>query len=237
MGQAMLDGERDLVSWMRQMEGQEAVFNGSRMGLTIGLLNFIGPVAASTSESCRRYQSLLREGRKEGRWSARTGRGRGVLTVVIHKLIQRELLDLLLLGSWTTNTSARAMSDLKKMMTIPMIAVLNRCWLRATMIEARSQGGRSREQKSCCCWLLLLELLGFGVGFAGAIVCFAVRASPLQAAFQMMRLQRKARSECQKDAGSSWAVRGEEVVTGPVLWVDGEGLSWWSCLDSLSLER
>lgn len=119
-----------------------------------------------------------------------------------------------------------------------MIAVLNRCWLRATMIEARSQGGRSREQKSCCCCCLLpLELLGFGVGFAGAIVCFAVRASSLQAAFQMMRLQRKARSECQRDAGSSWAVRGEEVVTGPVLWVDGEGLSWWSCLDSLSLER
>lgn len=98
--------------------------------------------------------------------------------------------------------------------------------------------GEAASKKSCCCCcLLLLELLGFGVGFAGAIVCFAVRASPLQAAFQMMRLQRNARSEYQRDAGSSWAVRSEEVVTGPVLWVDGEGLSWWSRLDSLSLER
>lgn len=60
---------------MRQMEGQEAVFNGSRMELTIGLLNFIGPVAASTSESCRRYQPLLREERKEGRCFVREGRG------------------------------------------------------------------------------------------------------------------------------------------------------------------
>lgn len=68
-----------------------------------------------------------------------------------------------------------------------MIAVLDRCWLRATTIEARSQGG-----KSCCrcCWLLL-ELLGLGVGFAGAIACFAGCASPLQAAFQMMRAARE----------------------------------------------
>lgn len=62
-----------------------------------------------------------------------------------------------------------------EMVTVPMIAVLDRCWLRATMIEARSQRGGSRERKSCC-WWWLLELLGFGVGFAGAIVCFAVRA-------------------------------------------------------------
>lgn len=87
------------------------------------------------------------------------------------------------------------------MVTVPMIAVLDRSWLRATMIEARSQMGESGEQKSCW-WWWVLELLGFGVGFAGAIVCFAVRASPLQAAFQM-RLQGKARNECQRDGGTS----------------------------------
>lgn len=52
------------------------------------------------------------------------------------------------------------------------------------------------------------------MGFAGAIVCFVARASPLQAAFQMMRLQRKARSGCQRDAGRSWAVGREEVGDG-----------------------
>lgn len=75
------------------------------------------------------------------------------------------------------------------MILVPMIAVLDRCWLRATMIEARSQRGKSGEQKKLL--LLLLELLGFGVGFAGAIVCFVARASPLQAAFQIMRLREK----------------------------------------------
>lgn len=81
-----------------------------------------------------------------------------------------------------------------------MIAVLSRCWLRATMIEARSQRGKAASKEKKKLLLLLRELLGFGVGFAGAIVCFAVRASPLRAAFQM-RLQGKARNECQRDTG------------------------------------
>lgn len=42
------------LSRMRQMEGQEAVFNSNKMGLTIGLLNFIGPVAA-TSKRCQSF--------------------------------------------------------------------------------------------------------------------------------------------------------------------------------------
>lgn len=93
-----------------------------------------------------------------------------------------------------------------------MIAVLEWRWLRATMIEARSQGGKAASEKSCCGWCW--SCWGFGVGFAGAIVCFVARASPLQAAFQMMRLQRKARSGCQRDAGRSWAVGREEVGDG-----------------------
>lgn len=107
------------------------------------------------------------------------------------------------------------------MVVVPMIAVLDRCWLRATMIEARSRGEvageKSRAKKAAAA--------GFGVGFAGAMARFvwpgvAVRASRPQAAFQITP-QEKARSECQKDAGRSWTVRSEEVVTGPVVWVDG----------------
>ena len=113
------------------------------------------------------------------------------------------------------------------MILVPMITVLDRCWLRATMIEARSRGcwWKPQAKKLLLLLVLLLELLGFGMGFAGALLRFAVRASPLQAAFQM-RLQRKARSECQRGAGRSWAVRSEEVVTSPGVGVDGEGLSW-----------
>lgn len=82
------------------------------------------------------------------------------------------------------------------------------------------------------------ELLGFGVGFAGAIVCLAVRAS-LWSAGRVSRAgcKSKARNECQRDIGRSWAVGREVVVTGPAVWVDGEGLSWWSCLDSLPLKE
>lgn len=50
---------------MRQMKGQ-AVFNGSGMGLTIGLLNFVGPVAASASKCCQNFQSLLPKEPKGG---------------------------------------------------------------------------------------------------------------------------------------------------------------------------
>lgn len=57
------------------MKGQEAAFYGGRMGLTIGLLNFIGPVAASTSECCQVSQSLLRKGPRGGWCSAREGGG------------------------------------------------------------------------------------------------------------------------------------------------------------------
>lgn len=60
------------------------------------------------------------------------------------------------------------------MVLVPMIAVLDWCWLRATMIEARSQGGKAASEKKLL--RLVLELLGYGVGFAGAIVCFVARA-------------------------------------------------------------
>ena len=96
---------------MRRMKGQEAVFYGGRIGLTIGLLNFIGPVAASTSKCCQIFQSLLvRKGSRGGWYSAQEG----ILTVVVHELIQRELLDLLLLGSWTSKTLARVGSEWRK---------------------------------------------------------------------------------------------------------------------------
>lgn len=106
------------------------------------------------------------------------------------------------------------------MLLVPMIAVLGRCWLRATMVEARSRVGRAGEKSRA----KKAVAAGFGVGFAGAIVCFvwpgvAVRLSPLRAAFQIT-LRGKARGECQKDVGRSWAVQSEEVVTDPVVWVD-----------------
>lgn len=86
--------------------------------------------------------------------------------------------------------------------------------------------------------LLLRELLGFGVGFAGAIVCFAVRASS-SASSVSNEAARESQERMPKGYWQrSWAVGREVVVTGPAVWVDGgEGLSWWSCLDSLPLER
>lgn len=107
------------------------------------------------------------------------------------------------------------------MVLVPMIAVLDRCWLRATMIEARSQGGKAASEK-------------VAAASAGAawVWCGFRRSDRL---FRCARLSsassvsndEAARESQERMPEGYWQVLGCEgvrrLVTGPVLWVGWGG--------------